>query len=111
MAGSKRAHSRTKTPGNKNLATIQAVEMPNDRLRMDTPNINIRVLTVYRGKTVAIWCDQRPPLSPSDTFISAANGPIKKNTKTRETSGQPQKYFSNRTRELNRSGITNQLDL
>tara|TARA_S200000501_G_scaffold130804_1_gene123662 strand:+ start:1988 stop:2278 length:291 start_codon:yes stop_codon:yes gene_type:complete len=77
VQGSRRDQSSILEPKNLNLAIIQAVLIPNNKLKKPTPAIRKRVLTVYLGTTVDNRCSQRPPLSPVESMISAAKGPIK----------------------------------
>ena len=77
VQGRRRDHSSIFEHGNLNLAIIQAVLIPNNKLKKPTPVIRKSVLTVYLGTTVDIRCSQSPPLSPEESKISAVKGPIK----------------------------------
>ena len=77
VQGRRRDHSSIFEHENLNLAIIQAVLIPNNKLKKPTPVIRTRVLTVYLGTTVANKCSQSPSLSPVESKISAIKGPIK----------------------------------
>jgi hypothetical protein len=77
VQGRRRDHSSIFEHENLNLAIIQAVLIPNNKLKKPTPVIRPRVLIVYLGTTVAIKCFQSPSLSPVESKISAIKGPIK----------------------------------
>jgi hypothetical protein len=51
-AGRSRAHSKIDFKGKSYRVTVHAVDMPNIKLRVPTPNIRARVLCIYRGRTV-----------------------------------------------------------
>ena len=111
VAGKTRSHSIIDKPGNEYLDTIHAVVTPNNKLKTDTPNINIKVFDVYLGKTVDMRWGHRPPLSPNETIISDKKGPTSSKSKKSDNNGQPQKYFRPTARRSQNLAATNQLDL